>query len=522
MIQSDTLSRRPDYGSDEDHDNEDIILLPDNLFINLLDTDLQERITKTKDMDIEVKETLDHLLKKGPSNLQKDLSDWKIEEINGKTTLFYKGKNYVPKDQELRRDIVKMYHDHETAGHPGELETYNSIRQNYWWPGLRTFVKNYVQGCGICQQFKINRSPSHPAYQPIAGAKSTRPFANCSMDMITDLPLVDGFDSILVVVDRGLSKGVILTPCSKTLTADGAAQLLLDNLYKRFGLPDEIISDRGPQFAAHSFRELLKLLNIKSSLSTAYHPQTDGATERVNQEIEAYLAIYCSNHPEDWHKSLSTLEFTHNNRRHADRNHSPFELILGDSPIAIPITFQHTKFPSIEDKMKRMINDREEALAAHELARARMANRRTSSFTPFTRGQKVWLDSRNLKTAYHKKMAPKREGPFEIEEVIGPVTYRLKLPETWKIHNVFHATLLRPYVENEVHGNNYPRPPPELLEGEEVYEVESILRHRRRGRGYQYYVKWKGYPITEATWESETAFSDDGDMLSQYKQRHQL
>ena len=163
---------------------------------------------------------------------------------------------------------------------------------------------------------------------------------------------VNGLDSILVVVDQGLSKGVILMPCSKTLTADGAGQLLLDNLYKRFGLPDSIISDRGPQFAAKSFQELLKLLNVNSRLSTAYHPQTDGATERVNQEIEAYLAIYCTNHPEDWHKSLSTLEFTHNNRRHADRPHTPFELILGDNPISIPITFQHTKFPSIEEKMK--------------------------------------------------------------------------------------------------------------------------------------------------------------------------
>ena len=125
-----------------------------------------------------------------------------------------------------------MFHDHETAGHPGELGTYNSVRQHYWWPGLRTFVKNYVQGCGICQQFKINRSPSNPAYRPIEGAKTTQPFANCSMDLITDLPLVNGLDSILVVVDQGLSKGVILMPCSKTLTADGAGQLLLDNLYK--------------------------------------------------------------------------------------------------------------------------------------------------------------------------------------------------------------------------------------------------------------------------------------------------
>jgi Chromo (CHRromatin Organisation MOdifier) domain len=96
--------------------------------------------------------------------------------------------------------------------------------------------------------------------------------------------------------------------------------------------------------------------------------------------------------------------------------------------------------------------------------------------------------------SHHKKIAPKREGPFEIDEVLGPVTYRLKLPESWRIHNVFHATLLRPYIKNKVYGNNYPRPLPELLEGEEVYEVETILKHRKRGRGYQYYVKWKGYP----------------------------
>ena len=134
------------------------------------------------------------------------------------------------------------------------------------------------------------------------------------MDLITDLPLVDGCDSILVVVDRGNTKGAILTPTTKTLMQEGAGQLLLDNLYKRFGLLDEMLSDRGPQFAAMAFRELLKLLGIKSNLTTAYHPQTDGATERVNQEIEAYLSIYCSAHPTEWKNSLSTLEFTHNNR----------------------------------------------------------------------------------------------------------------------------------------------------------------------------------------------------------------
>ena len=348
-----------------------------------------------------------------------------------------------------------------------------------------------------------------------------RPFANCSMDMITDLPISEGYDSILAVVDQGLMKGVILIPCNKTLTADQCAKLLLDNVYKRFGLMDKIISDQGPQFAAKSFLELLKLLKIKSALTTAYHPQSDGATERVNQEIEAYISIFCTNNPENWSNMLSTMEFTHNNRRHADRLHTPFELMLGITPVAIPVAFEHTKYPSIEEKMKNLIKDREEALAAHELARTRMAGRRKDTFIPFEKGQQVWLDSRNLKTLYHKKIGPKREGPFEIEEVLGPVTYRLKLPETWRIHNVFHAVLLRPYTETEAHGNNYPRPPPDLLDGE-VYTVEWILKHRRRGRGYQYYVQWEGYPITEASWESESAFSADGDTLSSYKERHQI
>ena len=130
------------------------------------------------------------------------------------------------------------------------------------------------------------------------------------MDLITNLPPIEGYDSILVMVDRGLLKGVILCPCAKTLTWEGATILLQDNLFKRFGLPDEMISDRDPRFATHVCQELLKLLNIRSNLTTAYHPQSDGATERVNQEIKAYLAIYCTSHPEDWLHSLSMLEFT--------------------------------------------------------------------------------------------------------------------------------------------------------------------------------------------------------------------
>src|SRR6266446_3506977 len=151
-----------------------------------------------------------------------------------------------------------------------------------------------------------------------------------------------------------------------------------------------------------------------------------------------------------------------------------------------------------------------------------MIDRRKSTFTPFKKGDQVWLDTRNLKTVYHKKMKPKREGPFKITDVLGPVTYRLKLPATWRIHNVFHATLLRPYKQNETYGPHFTEPPPALLEGEEVYEIDTILKHRTRGRGHQYLIQWKGYPISDTSWEPEHCFSNDGDTLKRYKHRHGL
>ena len=216
------------------------------------------------------------------------------------------------------------------------------------------------------------------------------------------------------------------------------------------------------------------------------------------------------------------VKFTHNNWWHADRKHSPFKLMLGESPKTIPITFEKTKYPSIEQWMHNLIHDREEALATHKLAKRRIADRWKNTFTPFKKGDKVWLDTRNIKTTNNLKIGPRHKGPFKISDVLWPLTYQLNLPTSWQIHNIFHAILLWPYIENETHGTNFPRPPPELLEGEEVYEVKSIVRHRQRGWGYQYLVKWRGYPITDVTWENKSAFSNDGDILSTYKDQYQL
>jgi len=156
MIESDALSRRPDHCARDDTDNTDVVMLPADLFIKLIDLDLQERIADSEILDKDTKGALTLLTEQGPDTLREGTEDWTVELFNGKNILFYKGKNYIPLNPKLQHDIVESFHDHETAGHPGELETYNAVRQHYWQPGLRTFTKNYVQGCGVCQQFKIN------------------------------------------------------------------------------------------------------------------------------------------------------------------------------------------------------------------------------------------------------------------------------------------------------------------------------------------------------------------------------
>ena len=189
--------------------------------------------------------------------------------------------------------------------------------------------------------------------------------------------------------------------------------------------------------------------------------------EHFNQEIKAYIGIYCSLNPETWHKSISTMEFTHNSWWHSDWQWTPFELIMGTSPLAIPTTFEHTKFPSVEEWIQQLTKDWEEAMATHKLAWWCMAEWHKNKFSGFKLDQLVWLDTWNLKTKYHKKMAPKCEGPFWISEILGPVTYQLELPLTWRIHNIFHAVLLMPYIKNEVHGPNYLWPPPDIENDEE-------------------------------------------------------
>jgi len=190
-------------------------------------------------------------------------------------------------------------------------------------------MKRYIEGYDACQRNK-NRI-EQLAGKLMPNSIPEKPWMHILADFIMKLPLAQGYNSILVVVDR-LTKMVHFIPTTEKTSAEGLARLFRDNVWKLYGLPESIISDRGPQFAAGLMWELNEMLGIKSKLSMAFHPQTDGQTERVNQELEQYLSMFIDHRQEQWPEWLGTAEFTYNNKAHSSTKTSPFKANYGQDP----------------------------------------------------------------------------------------------------------------------------------------------------------------------------------------------
>ena len=203
------------------------------------------------------------------------------------------------------------------------------ITCNYWWPGIRYDVKRYVSACDTCQRIKPHRAklnaPLHPNEVPAA------PWEIVSSDLIGELPESQGHNAICVFVDR-FSKQIHLVPTSTDLSSEGMAKLYRDHIFRLHGIPRKFIHDRGTQYELRFMKELYKLLGIEGNPSTAYHPQTDGQTERVNQEVEIYLRAFVNHHQSDWVEWLALAEFAYNNRKHSSTKQSPFFVNYGQHP----------------------------------------------------------------------------------------------------------------------------------------------------------------------------------------------
>ena len=329
--QADPLSRMPQHKILDSEDNRQQVVLKPEHFIKTgttpisIQNPLERRIQRASMRETEVLRGLEDLRKSGSKHIAMKIPDW--EEKNG--MVYRHGKIYVPPDEDLRRDLVQQHHNHPTVGHPGIHATMELVNRYFWWPHMRAFIKKYVEGCDSCARKKYQ---SHPQSKTQPLQVPHNPWERVGVDLITQLPEAHGWDAIIVFTDL-FSKMVHILPCSSDINSEGIADLYYREIFQLHGLPLGFISDRGPQFASRLTRNLLHHLGIQSNLTTAYHPQSNGQTERANQEIEKYLRLYTSRRQDDWDVHLPMAEFVMNSRIHSAHKRTPFEVVYGYSPL---------------------------------------------------------------------------------------------------------------------------------------------------------------------------------------------
>jgi transposase InsO family protein len=389
MGKADALSRRSNHAVRDGEDNQSqIVLCPDHFLHQATeplerlaatrttktvlkdDKNLCRRIIQSSAREAEVLKALDELRREGLRKLADRTIEW--EEQDGMVR--YRGRVYIPADPELRRDIVRTCHDTKLVGHPGEQGTLELVSRHYWWPGITTFVKSYVSGCEECNRIKsVRRSTRTPVHAHTVPGK---PWETWSTDHIVELPPSNGHNAIMAVQDYK-TKQVHFVACDTTMTAEDEADIHVDWVFRLHGLPRHVILDRGSLYTSKVMQAIYKRLGIKANFSTAFHPQTNGQTERVNQELKTFLRAFVNWRQDGWASMLPMAEFTYNSRVHSATKHSPFELLYGYKPrFNVPVAAPST-VPAVEDRLDRLREARQEANAALRMSCKVMEGRST-------------------------------------------------------------------------------------------------------------------------------------------------
>lgn len=419
----------------------------------------------------------------------------------------------IPDVPELRSQILHECHDSAISGHFGEAKTLRAVSRHFYWPHMPATVRRYVRTCVPCQRNKPSQQLPGGLLQPLA--VPDKRWESVSMDLITQLPKTKaGHDAIFVVVDR-LSKMVHIQPTTTTVTARGLAKLYFDTVYRLHGLPRSIVSDRDPRMTGRFWQALFAATGTQLKMSTAHHPQTDGQTERANRTLEQMLRNYVDERLNDWDQHLAAAEFAYNNSIQASTGFTPFYLNYGDDPCT-PISLLHSDRVTVPaagsfiDEINASVTAAQEHLREAQERQKRYADQSRREIT-FKAGDKVMLSTKHtpISKGPAYKLKARFTGPFKVLKVISPTAYRIQLPPTWRQHNVFHVSNLKPYHDdaNEFPDRPAPSKPPAIDmddDGVEVYEVEAILkkriRRRRKSIKRQYLVKWKGYPAEDNQW----------------------
>nr|KYP55632.1 Transposon Ty3-I Gag-Pol polyprotein [Cajanus cajan] len=423
--------------------------------------------------------------------------------------ILHKGKIWLPRSCSMIQLLLHEFHSTPLAGHPGVTRTLAKLQANFFWENMRKDVLTFVAQCTTCQQTKVPTQRPLGLLQPIP--PPSRCWEDLSLDFIIGLPPYQGHTTILVVVDR-FSKGAHFGMLPRSFTAAKVADLFTHMVCKLHGLPRSLISDRDPIFLSQFWRELFRLSGTKLRMSTAYHPQTDGQTEVTNKILQQYLRCFVHHRPSLWGKLLPWAEWCFNTSLNSSTGYTPFEVMFGRPPPSIP----------------QILNTETTNAAAHFEVHSReeIMTKLHSNLLKAQENMKHWADSHRRDLSFdvgdwvYVRLRPRRQssvtgqylgklqkrffGPFRVLEKIGAVAYRLDLPPSAKIHNVFHISLLRP------HQGPLPSPPPlnlppEIEDNQPILTPVAILNWKMSSDTPNpqqlVLIQWEGLPLEEASWE---------------------
>ena len=438
---------------------------------------------------------------------------------------------YIPSSKTVKQKILEEFHDSEAAGHLGYQKTVQAVNRGFWWHGITEDIKDYVFSCQKCQEMKSLKQQPSGLLQPLPMPAGK--WRDITIDFITELPKSSkGNDAIMTVVDRATKMAHFIA--TKTdISAPQVAELFRDHIWKLHGVPRSIVSDRDTRFVSIFWRSLMKLVGTKLRFSTAYHPQTDGQSEKMNDVVEQILRTYTIFKPDDWDRRLAAAEYAINNSVNISTGFSPFYLNYGYSPdsvLDIITGVKEDKNQSVNDWLKQLEGDFEDAMRSLEEAQRRQkkyADQRRRH-EEFNEGDNVMLSTGKGKRTFltgpgiqpDPKFRQKFVGPFKIQRKISKTAYVLKLPNTWSAHPVFHVSRLKAWHRGSRVRTTQPATHQRAVRpSEDIYEVQRILDTRISHKQRQYLVHWKGYQYYDATWEPADHLQGSKILVDEFWQR---
>ena len=416
---------------------------------------------------------------------------------------------YIPEDDHLRTILLSEAHDSIFGGHFGIEKTLEKIKRYWYWPGMHKDVEEYIRTCTVCQKTKHSTKKTPGLLKPI---KAEYPWQIMTMDFVGGFApgRLTGNNNCLVMVDK-FSKYIILESVPETIDAEQTANILVKRMVSQFGIPEKIITDRGPQFSAQLWQKVLNFLGIKSALATSHHPQTDGQSERAIQTVSRLISTFASEQENKWEELLPIFQFALNDAFCESTSTTPFRVLYGNDPVSpmrlisrqaldnihpeqplTPTEWEERTFEQLS-KVWEFIKDHQEIVAQ------RMKNRYDINRKPLDlkEGDLVLVSTKSHRLLEgHRKHRQKHVGPYVVEKKINENAYKLAglppgMPTT---QNVEYLTPFKP-SPHKFRARSTPQANlPDIVDGEFEWEVEKILEDRGTRGNHSFLVKWANTP----------------------------